>query len=440
MTSASRSGAVHVRVAPGSGALLRRATALLFIDGGTDSRAATMVDAFLASDESAIVEAVTDAVTSASFDVAPFALIAWNSQVHIVVFGPLDVRTDHASLPMLSGAGSTTWVERRVRPGDETVVVEAGASVDPATDLELGRVAAGGFAATFRTLADASSTTVSSIAPGSDPRPVAAPAPVASAEPPAPAPATIEPVADPTGPVSGDRLAALRAAMRVHDAATGSPDVTDPTAADAPPGLEPVDDEVTLAPHDPTPDQTSGPPTEPTAGHANHPDGPDELDDTPFVLAVRCPRGHVNPIHVSVCQSCGDLMDVGAPTETIRQPPLAMLELPTAEAIAVDRAIVIGRRPDHEAAQADPRAQLVVVSDDPSVSRTHVRIDVEDWSLTVTDCGSRSGTAIVVRPGEEPRILEPWVTHELPVGARLFLGGPTSVVIRAIPTRRGGRG
>ena len=228
--------------------------------------------------------------------------------------------------------------------------------------------------------------------------------------------------------------------MRVHDAATGTPDVTDPTAADAPPGLEPVDDEVTLAPHDPTPDQTSGPPTEPTAGHASHPDGPDELDDTPFVLAVRCPRGHVNPIHVSVCQSCGDLMDVGAPTETIRQPPLAMLELPTAEAIAVDRAIVIGRRPDHEAAQADPRAQLVVVSDDPSVSRTHVRIDVEDWSLTVTDCGSRSGTAIVVRPGEEPRILEPWVTHELPVGARLFLGGPTSVVIRAIPTRRGGRG
>ena len=171
MTSASRSGAVHVRVAPGSGALLRRATALLFIDGGTDSRAATMVDAFLASDESAIVEAVTDAVTSASFDVAPFALIAWNSQVHIVVFGPLDVRTDHASLPMLSGAGSTTWVERRVRPGDETVVVEAGASVDPATDLELGRVAAGGFAATFSTRGDASSTTVSSIAPGPDPTP-----------------------------------------------------------------------------------------------------------------------------------------------------------------------------------------------------------------------------------------------------------------------------
>ena len=427
MTSASRSGAVHVRVAPGSGALLRRATALLFIDDA-DSRAVPIVDAFLAGDESAIVDAVTDVVTSASFDVAPFALIAWNSQVHIVVFGPLDVRTDHPSLPMLSGAGSTTWVERRVRPGDETVVVEAGASVDPATDLQLGRVAAGGFAATFRTLADTSSTTVSSVAPGSGTRPVEAPAPVASPEPPAPAPAALDSVADPTGPVSGDRLAALRAAMRIHDAATGTPDAPGQSDAD-PPRLDPVDDEVTLAPHDPMP--------EPPAEHAGP---PDELDDTPFVLAVRCPRGHVNPIHVSVCQSCGDLMDTGAPTETIRQPPLATLELPTAEAIAVDRAIVIGRRPDHEAAQADPRAQLVVVSDDPSVSRTHLRIDVEDWSLTVTDCGSRSGTAIVVRPGEEPRILEPWVTHELPVGARLFLGGPTSVVIRAIPTRRGGRG
>ena len=50
---------------------------------------------------------------------------------------------------MLSGAGSATWVERRVRPGGAPVVIEAGAPVDPATDLQLGRVAAGGFAATF---------------------------------------------------------------------------------------------------------------------------------------------------------------------------------------------------------------------------------------------------------------------------------------------------
>ena len=98
--------------------------------------------------------------------------------------------------------------------------------------------------------------------------------------------------------------------------------------------------------------------------------------------------------------------------------------------------MVIGRRPDADAAQGDARAVMVVVADDPSVSRTHARVDVEDWTLTITDCGSRSGTAIVTRPGEEPRILEPWVTHELPIGARLFLGGPSSIVVRPIDPRR----
>ncbi len=155
---------------------------------------------------------------------------------------------------------------------------------------------------------------------------------------------------------------------------------------------------------------------------------------------MRCGRGHVNPIHVTVCQTCGDLLEIGAPTETIRQPPLAMLELPSGETIAIDRSLVLGRRPDPDAAQAQDRAFTVVVGDEPSISRTHLRIDVEDWSLAVTDCGSRSGTAIVIRPGEEPRILEPWMTHELPVGARLFLGGPTSVVVRPIPARRSSSG
>ena len=101
---------------------------------------------------------------------------------------------------------------------------------------------------------------------------------------------------------------------------------------------------------------------------------------------------------------------------------------------------MLGRRPDPDAAQAQDRAVPVIVGDEPSISRTHLRIDVEDWSLTVTDCGSRSGTAIVIRPGEEPRILEPWMAHELPVGARLFLGGPTSVVDTTDPGPTGNGG
>src|SRR4029077_9012019 len=152
------------------------------------------------------------------------------------------------------------------------------------------------------------------------------------------------------------------------------------------------------------------PPPPPTPAAEPSADGP-----APFVVAIRCGRGHVNPTHVSVCRTCGDLLAIGAEPETIRQPPLELLAGGRDNG-PIDRTLVVGRRPDVDAAQATDRARTVVLDGDGSVSRTHVRVDVEDWSLTVTDCGSRSGTAIVTRPGEEPRILEPWVSYELPIG------------------------
>ena len=33
--------------------------------------------------------------------------------------------------------------------------------------------------------------------------------------------------------------------------------------------------------------------------------------------------------------------------------------------------------------------------------------------------------------GDEPLLLQPWIPHEVPVDARIFLGGPTSVSIEA---------
>jgi len=429
--------ATEVRIAAGAGTLIRRSTAILFVDG-TD---AAIVDAFVGSADAgpadAVIEAVTDALTAGEFRAPPFVLVAWDEQLHLVVFGAIEVRTDHPSLAMLSGAGSASWVERRLR-SIGVATIEAGAAADPASDLQLGRVAANGFAATFEPSAAAASVPA---APEATPsRSTTSPATAA----PVPAtPPTPSPAADPTGPIAGDRLAALRAAMRARD--VEPPTVAEAAGYDA--SLEePIDDEVTLAPFDPAPlaEATTAEPDSPTLdtptpgtptpGTPTPDAGAD--DAAPFVLAVRCGRGHVNPIHVTVCQTCGDLLEIGAPTETIRQPPLAMLELPSGETIAIDRSLVLGRRPDPDAAQAQDRAFTVVVGDEPSISRTHLRIDVEDWSLSVTDCGSRSGTAIVIRPGEEPRILEPWMTHELPVGARLFLGGPTSVVVRPIPARR----
>ena len=58
--------------------------------------------------------------------------------------------TDHPALPMLSGAGSGSWVERRLGAFDGAVTVSVGGPAEEHSDLVLGRVRAGGFAAIVR--------------------------------------------------------------------------------------------------------------------------------------------------------------------------------------------------------------------------------------------------------------------------------------------------
>lgn len=454
MTNAGAGGpmsADRIHIAAGDGILARRRSALLYIpESGVGVEA--LLDAFAGADDATAVEAVTDTATAAGFDIGPFVLVDWADELHVVVLGPVEVRTDHASLPMLSGAGSGSWVERRVRVGTGAITVETGDAAAPATDLQLGRVSAGGFAATFTTSrpttshpepepatstttsttsttipAAATSTTATPAAPVTPVGPAAASAaPTVSA--PHAEPTTTPTPADPTGPIATDRLAALRAAMRAPSEPIATAPVPPDTPEVTPPPPPSIDDEATLAPDDPPVGAPTSPPEpEPDADA-------DDRTQAPFVAARRCGRGHLNPPHVGACRTCGDLLDATAATEQVRQPPLATLDLDD-DLVPIDRPLVLGRKPDIGAAQATDRARLVVLAEDASVSRTHARIDVEDWTLTVTDCGSRSGTAIVARPGEEPRILEPWVAHELPIGARLFLGGPTSVVVRPAGVR-----
>jgi hypothetical protein len=76
-------------------------------------------------------------------------------------------------------------------------------------------------------------------------------------------------------------------------------------------------------------------------------------------------------------------------------------------------------------------ARLVEVGSVATVSRTHAVVRADGWTVTVTDCGSRSGTAVLLPGGDEPVLLQPWIPHEVAVGTQVFLGGPTSVSIEA---------
>lgn len=148
-----------------------------------------------------------------------------------------------------------------------------------------------------------------------------------------------------------------------------------------------------------------------------------------LVRARRCNRGHTNPPHAAQCRTCGDLIGAASAVEMIAQPVLGKVVLPDGSAIAVDGTSVLGRKPDTEAARVESTARLVPLAVDAGVSRTHVVIRAEGWTMTATDCGSRGRTVLRSPGAVDPEVLEPWVPHELQPGDTLYLGGPTHLQV-----------
>ena len=127
---------------PVPGLLCRHPAALLFLSA--PDRA--LVEAFTTSARGAELQAVASATVAAGFDVVPYVGVAWHDGVRVMAFGDIAVETDQPSLPMLSGAGSRTWVEHGVWPTPTAPSSRwPAARVDDVTDLGAGTVAAGGF-------------------------------------------------------------------------------------------------------------------------------------------------------------------------------------------------------------------------------------------------------------------------------------------------------
>ena len=257
---------------------------------------------------------------------------------------------------MLSAAGSGSWVERRLRLDGSTVVVEVGPTPDAASDLQLGRIAADGFTAAFRGTA----------------RPAAAH--TTADTPAAPETATRRARLDGCHTRGRGRGAAGRAVHPVRHRATGASGGRSDRADRRRPARRapcgdgrprcsggtggrradrPVERGVARRPRRRRDHAGPGRPVRQSGRRrSRHADPPDEAatDETaPFIVAIRCGRGHANPTHVSVCRTCGDLLPLRATPETIRQPPLALLEAGGAT-VPIDRTLVVGRRPDVEAA------------------------------------------------------------------------------------------
>ena len=150
---------------------------------------------------------------------------------------------------------------------------------------------------------------------------------------------------------------------------------------------------------------------------------PPEPPASALVQAVRCPNGHLNPLHIDACRVCGAGFVPQQPV-TVERPPLGVLRLPTGEAVPLDRDVLLGRAPF----AVDQRSVRLVEVASPAndISRSHVRITLDGWQVFATDLGSTNGTAVTL-PGRSAALLRAHDPFALEPGAVLSLADEADV-------------
>ena len=148
----------------------------------------------------------------------------------------------------------------------------------------------------------------------------------------------------------------------------------------------------------------------------------------PKVRSVLCAGGHVQRIGAPVCGVCG--RDIAPGTEQLRpRPEFAVAVVPGGERVPLGRGAVFGRRPRSSRMQGVKVPHLVTLeSPGEDVSRSHLEIRLEDWSVLAIDLGSTNGT-MLLREGREPMRLRAGVATIVEFGDRLDLGGEVQISV-----------
>lgn len=400
-----------VGFSPGTGRLVRRATAVLFDATGANTKLTSGFDD-AASDADAVAFALATLVES-ELGLSPFAIVQWSGDLEMLVFGDLELHSSVPTAPMITGGDSQTWVEHRVPRHLLTVhpslQVWSGEAPEPGTNLRLGIAVSSGFRLNLvfgpapvverAPVAPPSRTTVEQHAVSPEPAPVE-PAPAVEPEP----ALEVEPVqphdhddtdADPfataASAMSADRAPANDGALLQFDPFEPEPAI-EPEPEAAPEISTWIDD----APDSTTPDSTTPEPS----------DGPGE---------AFCVNGHANPISSSSCFSCGSSI-VTAPAAGGSLPGVGRLVFDLRDDVVITGAATIGRKP-----AADGHADLIVI-DHPEVSRSHASISIDGWAVTLTDLESRNGTWVHPPTDEGLRRLDPGERVVLVDGTIVHLG------------------
>ncbi|MEP7114109.1 MAG: FHA domain-containing protein [Ilumatobacteraceae bacterium] len=367
---------VRLVVTAGAGLLARRDDALLFASSTTWDHWSDVLERFAdAARTDVAVDIFLGEVVAASFEVDAFVLLTWSSSSLAIVFGDIELTSDLSAMPMISGRGSTTWVEHRLVVPEQGCRLHAGVAVTGPGRLTGGIVPGDG----FELILQRNEALVDQVS----------------------VPLT-EPLAEPLAEPADGRADAWAA---LHDAAGGNwmdeslglpPKVTAQPLVAVPVPAPP--EPLPAPPATPPPKRPSGPPPMPVFDPETTL-GPDE----PVATVPVAPAIAVAAIGV--------------------------VELPDGNRLPIRGTVVLGRHPDAAAARVDGDAVLCRLDVGADVSRTHLVVRANGPTIEAIDCGSSGHTVLMSAGTDEPVLLEPWVPHELTAGDTLYLGGPTQVRI-----------
>lgn len=160
--------------------------------------------------------------------------------------------------------------------------------------------------------------------------------------------------------------------------------------------------------------------------HAS-PAEPDPESQHSMIMAVVCQHGHASAQNATTCRICGSPITPQGP-QLLPRPVLAVLRSSNGSATEVDRAVLIGRAPSGQRSNARTPKLMTVPSPGHDISRTHLEVAPEGWSVVVTDLHSTNGT-ILVRPDTERQPLPAGESVPVQLGSVVELGDGITVLI-----------
>lgn len=137
------------------------------------------------------------------------------------------------------------------------------------------------------------------------------------------------------------------------------------------------------------------------------------------VLAVACADRHLSPSYATHCRVCEQPVPAQEP-HRVPLPRLGILGLPTGEVVPLDRGVVFGRKPGAVLSGESYPHLVHLPARSTYLSRMHLQIELEGWSVIARDLGSQGGTRLLV-PGRAPELIRPHEAYTLEPGSQLDL-------------------